>query len=81
MHVPSVSSLVSESKLSTTQLAVFAMCCALTAIDGYDVAAYGAVLPSLMTDWSISSVTAGSLGSVALIGLIRSTTAPKRSTN
>lgn len=70
MHVSAVSTVVSGSRLNRSQLAVLAMCCALMAIDGYDVVSYGAVLPALMGDWSLNSVTAGTLGSIALVGLL-----------
>ncbi len=40
--------------------------------EGYDLAIYGAVLPTLMDDpaWSLSAAAAGSIGSYALIGML-----------
>ena len=36
--------------------------------DGYDVVIYGAVVPSLISEWGISDVTAGAIGSYTVIG-------------
>ncbi|WP_052078027.1 MFS transporter [Rhodococcoides fascians] len=70
MQSSNVGTVVSESKLNRKQIAVLAMCCALMAIDGYDVVAYGTVLPFLMTEWGLDVVTGGTLGSIALVGLL-----------
>lgn len=39
-------------------------------IDGYDVVIYGSVVPSLIEEWSISSVTAGAIGSYTVMGTV-----------
>ena len=45
--------------------------CAFAIIfDGYDLVIYGSVLPSLMEEWSLTPNQAGTLGSVALIGMM-----------
>lgn len=38
--------------------------------DGYDLVIYGVVLPLLMDQWQLSPVTAGALGSAALVGMM-----------
>ncbi|KPM49761.1 MFS transporter [Jiulongibacter sediminis] len=38
--------------------------------DGYDLVIYGSVLPVLMKEWDLSPVTAGSLASYALFGMM-----------
>lgn len=61
---------VSTSRLNKHQVGVLAACSLLMAIDGYDVVAYGTVLPMLMTDWDMDTVTAGGLGSLTLIAML-----------
>ncbi|MGY0541519.1 MFS transporter [Nocardioides sp. YJ-D4] len=57
-------------RLHKSHVVALLLCCLVMAIDGYDVVAYGTVLGSLMGDWGISPVTAGYLGSIALVGLL-----------
>jgi MFS transporter, AAHS family, benzoate transport protein len=38
--------------------------------DGYDLVIYGVVLPRLMSEWNLSPLEAGSLGSYALFGMM-----------
>src|SRR3954452_7227470 len=38
--------------------------------DGYDTAIYGAVVPILMEQWSLTPVTAGAIGSYTVIGTV-----------
>ncbi|MBQ0139661.1 MAG: aromatic acid/H+ symport family MFS transporter [Kurthia sp.] len=42
----------------------------LMAFEGYDLVVFGTVVPRLMEDWSLSSVTAGSLSSYGLVGMM-----------
>ena len=42
----------------------------LMLFDGYDLVVYGAVVPTLMEEWGISSVQAGMYGSYALFGMM-----------
>ena len=42
----------------------------LMLFDGFDLVIYGAVVPTLMADWGISSVEAGMYGSYALFGMM-----------
>ena len=39
-------------------------------VDGYDVVIYGSIVPSLIEEWSISSVTAGAIGSYTVMGTV-----------
>ena len=38
--------------------------------DGYDTAIYGAIVPILMEQWSLTPVTAGAIGSYTVIGTV-----------
>ncbi|WP_246206757.1 MFS transporter [Virgibacillus ihumii] len=51
---------------------VVAMCWFGMFAEGYDLAIYGAVLPALLEypEWSLSAAMAGSIGSMALIGML-----------
>lgn len=51
---------------------VVALCWFAMFSEGYDLAIYGAVLPTLMDDpaWSLSAAKAGSIGSFALVGML-----------
>ena len=42
----------------------------LMLFDGFDLVIYGAVVPTLMSDWGISAVEAGMYGSYALFGMM-----------
>lgn len=45
-------------------------CAIIMLFDGYDLVIYGSVLPHLMTEWQISSQTAGLLGAASLMGMM-----------
>ncbi|QVQ54706.1 aromatic acid/H+ symport family MFS transporter [Spiractinospora alimapuensis] len=51
-----------------------AICAFAIILDGYDLAVYGAVVPSILADpdpsWNIDESTAGTLGSTALVGML-----------
>ncbi|MFF0815014.1 MFS transporter [Rhodococcus sp. NPDC003318] len=42
----------------------------LIVCDGYDVAVYGTITPSLMAAWNMPAVEAGAIGSVGLVGML-----------
>ncbi|GGH61701.1 MFS transporter [Comamonas phosphati] len=46
------------------------LCALLLIFDGYDLFIFGAVLPVLMKEWSLTPVQAGALGSYALFGMM-----------
>lgn len=49
---------------------VVALCGLSIAFDGYDLAVFGATVPSLLAEWRIGPAEAGTLGSYALIGML-----------
>ncbi|MGV9718225.1 MFS transporter [Rhodococcus pyridinivorans] len=65
-----MSDVVSISRLNKHQVGVLAACSLLMAIDGYDVVAYGTVLPMVMSEWDMDPVTAGGLGSLTLVAML-----------
>ncbi|PLP97913.1 MFS transporter [Cupriavidus pauculus] len=59
-----------DTRVNAFHLMVMFWCSVLMLCDGYDLVIYGAVLPYLMTDWGLSPVTAGLIGSSALLGMM-----------
>src|SRR5215510_8540862 len=53
----------------TTLVAVI-VCWLFVVFDGYDLIVYGNVIPSLQRDWGISAAAAGTLGSLAFLGMM-----------
>src|SRR4029077_20695458 len=53
----------------TTLVAVL-VCWLFVVFDGYDLIVYGNVISSLQRDWGIGTVTAGTLGSLAFVGMM-----------
>lgn len=53
----------------TTVIAVV-VCWLFVVFDGYDLIVYGNVIPSLQREWDISAATAGTLGSLAFLGMM-----------
>ncbi|MFZ2175737.1 MAG: aromatic acid/H+ symport family MFS transporter [Rhodococcus sp. (in: high G+C Gram-positive bacteria)] len=46
------------------------VCWMFVVFDGYDLIVYGNVIPSLQDEWGISASTAGTLGSLAFLGMM-----------
>ncbi|SFB05392.1 MFS transporter, AAHS family, benzoate transport protein [Amycolatopsis marina] len=65
-----VTSVVSDARLTRFHVGVIAMCAALMIVDGYDMVSYGTVVVRLMDEWQMDPVTAGVLGSLALVGML-----------
>ncbi|SAK79451.1 major facilitator transporter [Caballeronia fortuita] len=61
---------VEEARLNRFHLLILFWCSMLMTFDGYDLVIYGSVLPYLMSDWKISPVLAGIIGSSALFGMM-----------
>lgn len=61
---------VEETRVNAFHLLILFWCSMLMTFDGYDLVIYGSVLPKLMTDWKLSPVTAGIIGSSALFGMM-----------
>ena len=53
----------------TTLVAVL-VCWSLVVFDGYDLIVYGNVISSLQREWGIGPATAGTLGSLAFVGMM-----------
>jgi AAHS family benzoate transporter-like MFS transporter len=62
--------MINNSKLSLFHFTVFILCLSATMGEGYNIFLYGAVLPLLTKEWSLSSVQAGIIGSYGLIGMM-----------
>ena len=46
------------------------VCWSFVVFDGYDLIVYGNVISSLQREWGIGTVTAGTLGSLAFVGMM-----------
>ncbi|GAA1482694.1 aromatic acid/H+ symport family MFS transporter [Gordonia sinesedis] len=49
---------------------IVALCWLFVVFDGYDLIVYGNVIPSLQDEWGISASTAGTIGSLAFLGMM-----------
>lgn len=65
-----VEKLIENTKLTKFHWVLLFWGFLLMLFDGYDLTIYGAVVPTLMEDWGISSVQAGRYGSYALFGMM-----------
>jgi MFS transporter, AAHS family, benzoate transport protein len=62
--------MIDNSKFNRFHASVVFWCAFIMVFDGYDLVIYGSVVPFLMEEWSLTSPQAGTLGSVALIGMM-----------
>lgn len=69
MSVITVDDVVGNAKFNSYHLRVMVLCGLLMISDGYDLVSFGTVITHLMDEWSMSAVTAGILGSMALVGM------------
>src|SRR4051794_27801603 len=60
---------IEEAKFNRFHLTLVILGLIILLFDGYDLVIYGAVVPVLMEEWSLSAIEAGALGSYALIGM------------
>ncbi|MFI0462675.1 MFS transporter [Saccharopolyspora sp. 5N102] len=65
-----VGAVVGDARLNGFHIKVLIMCSLLMIVDGYDMVSYGTVITHLMDEWHMDPVTAGTLGSVALVGML-----------
>jgi len=65
-----VAEFMSRSRLGRTHVVVAALCGVCLLADGYDVGIFGAIVPSLIRDWHLSSTVAGLLGTASLAGML-----------
>lgn len=64
-----VRTLINEGNLSRYQQRIIALCFAVVAMDGMDIALMGFITPALKTAWNVSTHQLGVVISAALIGL------------
>lgn len=69
MSVTTVDDVVGNARFNSYHLRVMILCGLLMISDGYDLVSFGTVITHLMDEWSMSAVTAGILGSMALVGM------------
>ncbi|WP_344679132.1 aromatic acid/H+ symport family MFS transporter [Saccharopolyspora taberi] len=62
--------MVGNARLNGFHVGVLVMCSLLMIVDGYDMVSYGTVIAHLMDEWQMDPVTAGTLGSMALVGML-----------
>lgn len=65
-----IQEVIDQAKLTPMHWRVLFWCTMIILFDGYDLVIYGVVLPRLMDAWQIDSVTAGYIGSAALVGMM-----------
>ena len=70
MKTLDVNKVIDNARFTRFHWMVTLLCGLLLVFDGYDLFIYGAVLPVLMKEWSLSPVQAGALGSYALFGMM-----------
>ncbi len=70
MRTINVTALLDGVRFNAFHARVLLWCALIIIFDGYDLVIYGVVLPSLMTEWGLSAMQAGALGSCALVGMM-----------
>jgi len=61
---------IDAARLSGLQLRIIALCFAIVALDGFDIAIIGFLAPHIRSEWSLSMVALGPLFSAGLLGLM-----------
>ncbi|WP_338568677.1 aromatic acid/H+ symport family MFS transporter [Erwinia billingiae] len=64
-----VRALINQGGISRYQQRIIALCFAVVAMDGMDIALMGFIAPALKSDWGVSTHQLGAVISAALIGL------------
>ena len=70
MRQINVNDFIDTQKFNRFHIKLILACMFIIIVDGYDMFMLGAIIPSLMEDWGINAVTAGSLSSYALLGMM-----------
>ncbi|TWG39949.1 AAHS family benzoate transporter-like MFS transporter [Acidovorax delafieldii] len=70
MKTIEINPVIDNARFTRFHWMVVVLCALLLVFDGYDLFIYGVVLPVLMTEWGLSPVQAGALGSYALFGMM-----------
>lgn len=68
MSVVRIDETIDRSRFSSFHFSIIFWCFFIILMDGYDVVIYGSVIPSLIEEWGISTVTAGAIGSYTAAG-------------
>ncbi|KKK39955.1 major facilitator transporter [Mesobacillus campisalis] len=68
MNVVQAGQTIDNSRFGSFHFSIIFWCFFIILMDGYDVVIYGSVVPSLMEEWGISTVTAGAIGSYTAAG-------------
>lgn len=59
-----------KSRFKPFHMSIMFWCFMIILFDGFDTAIYGAVVPVLMEEWSLTPVQAGAIGSYTVIGTV-----------
>lgn len=70
MKMVQVGQVLNNAKFSKFHLHILLWGLVILLFDGFDLVVYGAVVPSIMEEWSITAVEAGALGSYATFGMM-----------
>lgn len=70
MRTVDVHEVIDNARFSQFHWLVMCLCALLLIFDGYDLFIYGVVLPVIMTEWGLTPLQAGALGSYALFGMM-----------
>jgi AAHS family benzoate transporter-like MFS transporter len=62
--------IVANAPLGGFHFLLLGWCAFIVLFDGYDLVVFGALVPTLMKEWHLSAVQMGSLGSMALVGML-----------
>lgn len=70
METVDANEIYDKSGFKPFHLNLLIWCFLIILFDGYDTAIYGAVVPVLMEEWSLTPVQAGAIGSYTVIGTV-----------
>jgi AAHS family benzoate transporter-like MFS transporter len=61
---------IAKSKLNRFHIGLLLMCLFVVMMEGYDLVIFGSIVSHLIDEWQLSTVTAGFIGSAALVGMM-----------
>mgnify|MGYP001178162477 CR=1 FL=1 len=70
MQEININRFIDKQKFNRFHLTLLLACIFIIVVDGYDMFLLGTIIPALMDEWGIDHVTAGSLSSYALLGMM-----------
>ncbi|MGF6917063.1 MFS transporter [Paraburkholderia sp. 40] len=70
MQSQSLRQIVANARLGKFHFVLLAWCAFIVLFDGYDLVIFGALVPTLMKEWHLNAVETGTLGSMALAGML-----------